>query len=210
MILITLSSLFFHIEYGSVVWTSILASLATFWIAFLLPVLLGVLSINISFSTPASRFILSNVVQAYDLELIKIIWSNLSSVNICAHVFRNMDFSFENSVSVHNLQFSWRSLCDRKSVLYPCVSGFSSYLILTWVVYLRVRFSLFSPIPHFYANRSALIPLCCLYVYVANPLLVLLTLTLLIILYAIKSWAISMERIAIVPSKSWIPKSFLH
>ena len=131
-------------------------------------------------------------------------------VKIWAHVFPTMDLSSASSVSVQNLQFSQRSLCGSKYILYCRVSGFRSDITLSWVVYWRFRFSLSSPIPHFLSNRSALIPWCRLSAYVTNQFLVLLTLTLLINLYTIKYWTIPMEKFYIALSNLWIPKSYLH
>ena len=66
-------ALFFHVERGSVVQMSILARLATLCNPALLPVCLGALSINISFDTTMSQFILSNVMKASGLDLMGII-----------------------------------------------------------------------------------------------------------------------------------------
>ena len=107
------------------------------------------------------------------------------------------------------MQFSQHSLCDKIIILYLRVSGFRDDITLSWVVYFRFQFSLYSPIHHFLANISALILLCCLYVYVANPLLVLLFLTLIINISTINSWASPMETFAIALLNSCIPKSYL-
>ena len=121
-----------------------------------------------------------------------------------------MDLSFANSVSGYNLHFSRRSLCDRKYVLYLCVSGFRDDRTLSRVVNYRVRFYLYIKTPHLFANISVLIPWCCLYVYMGYPLLVLLTLTLLINMSTIKSWDIPMETFAIALSNSKISNQSLN
>ena len=116
-----------------------------------------------------------------------------------------MELSFENSVSLYNLQLSQRSLCDRKYVLYHRVSGFRGDLTLSWVVDWRVYFALYSTIP----NISELIPWCRLYVQGEYPLLVILTLKLLINMSTIKSWASQMKKIAIL-HQNYEPPSHLY
>ena len=162
MILITLLALFFHGVCGLEVLTSILASLSTLCIYVLWPVYVDAFSINISFDTPTSQFILSNVKSASDLDFMRFIWTKCPSMKIWVHVLLTMYLSFSNSVSVYYLKFSQRSLCDRNYVLYRHVSGFRADLTLSWVVYWRVLFSLSSTVPHFLANTSSLIPWCFL------------------------------------------------
>ena len=69
MVLITIYALFCHEECGLVVRTAILDRPANLYIYMLEPVYSGVLSVNISFDTPTTRFILYNTVPASDLDL---------------------------------------------------------------------------------------------------------------------------------------------
>ena len=62
----------------------------------------------------------------------------------------------------------------------------------------RVRFSLYSSIPHLFSNISDLIPLCRIYVQVAYPLLVLLTLKSPINMSFIKYWVSPMYNLPLI------------
>ena len=134
IIIIILSILFFHGGYGLLVQVYIRDYLVTLCTYVFYPVFAGTFSINILFTTPTSRFILYNFVSAYSLYIMRVICKNSPSMKLWAHVFPTMGFSFSNSVSIQNLQFSPRSLCDGKYFLYHLISGFIDYFELSWVV----------------------------------------------------------------------------
>ena len=137
------------------------------------------------------------------------ICTNSPYVKIWANIFPTTDLYFENSLHVYNLKFILRILCNRKYFLYFYISGFSADLTLYQVVYWRVHFYLSSTITHLHSNISVFIPWRRLSVYVAYPLIVLLTLTLIINLTSIKYWDSPIKKYIPI-SNIWIPESSLQ